>query len=74
MGGVRRPIIRFKTITRPRCTGLMPSFKAMGIIMGVRMIIGRVGFHKAAHYEQEDVKSMRITKGLVETSKSLFIK
>ena len=45
-GGVSKPIMRFNTMTRPKCMGSMPSCCATGTKMGTKIVMAATGSKK----------------------------
>ena len=54
-GGVKRPIIRFRVITTPKCTGSMPRFMMRGMKIGRCQEHGGNRLHEAAHDEKNEI-------------------
>ena len=65
-GGVSRPIIRFRIITRPKCTGSMPSLAMMGMKTGTRIVIAAIVSMKQPTNSRNTLASSRNTSGLSE--------
>ena len=63
IGGCSRPIIRFSTTIRPKCTGSMPSLSTTGISTGTAIRIAAVGSRKQPTNSSSRFASSRNTHG-----------
>src|SRR6266511_4159699 len=63
-GGVSRPIIRFSTMIRPKCTGSMPSLAMIGMNTGTRIVIAAIVSMKQPTKSRKILASSRKTSGL----------
>src|SRR5882672_10579880 len=62
-GGCNRPIIRLRTITRPKCTRSMPSFWQIGTRIGTSSVIAATGSRKQPTTSISTFASSRNTQG-----------
>ena len=65
-GGVIRPIMRFRIITSPKCTGSMPSLAMIGMNTGTRIVIAAIVSMKQPTNRRKTFASSRNTSGLSE--------
>src|SRR5512133_3931004 len=69
IGGCSSPIMRFSTITSPKCTRSMPSFWQIGTRIGTRIVMAAVGSRKQPTNSISTLASSRNTQGsLVKAS------
>ena len=61
-GGVSRPIIRFSTMIRPKCTGSMPSLAMIGMNTGTRIVIAAIVSMKQPTNSRKMLASSRNTQ------------
>ena len=62
-GGVNSPIIRFSTMTRPNCTGSIPTCTAIGSNTGVRIVIAAMVSRKQPTTRSRTLIMLMITIG-----------
>lgn len=64
-GGVSKPIIRLRTMTRPKCNGSIPTFKIKGVMVGTKMPSAAMLSIKHPIMSKKMFSNKSTTRGLV---------
>ena len=64
-GGVSKPIIRLRTMTRPKCRGSMPTLVSNGARTGIRMLMAAMVSIKQPMNNKKTLRIKSTTSGLV---------